>query len=358
MTEAQGCRVLIVGAGRRVQNNFLPVLTCDDEFEIVGIHARRKEPLDEVCARWGVKPVYDLEGFDFRGIDVVAISIPTNANAKILGLLAKAAPHVTIVIDTPIAWNLGELRKIYPLSKKFAAFVVTEDYMNFPTFALMRDAVQDGLIGSVQAVELRNIGYLYHGLALIRSFAGFRRPVFARASGTRAGKTAHYRFASGMTAFVEGPYRQMDGSITVRGSQGVISDTQELGVIEPDYILSLERDSDGRLCGAAIHHAGAPDRVVLRRDFPLIKQMAQLDFADKSDLNLLRGCGLHQVFRSILHPDKINSGYGPGSAFYDGFISRLAERGIFRFDPFAAVGVNIVRVLYAVAVLKGRARGR
>jgi hypothetical protein len=63
---AQRLRVLLVGAGRRIQNNYLPALSClTDCFEISGIHARTYEKLAPVAERWGVPAVASLEEFDF-----------------------------------------------------------------------------------------------------------------------------------------------------------------------------------------------------------------------------------------------------------------------------------------------------
>ncbi len=108
------------------------------------------------------------------GVDIVAISVPTSQNAAVLRKLKPSASTLMILIDTPIAWNGAELAACNPLLSDFKHVAVAEDYMNFAPFSLMRRAVKAGLIGKPKALTLTNTGYLYHGLALIRSFADFK----------------------------------------------------------------------------------------------------------------------------------------------------------------------------------------
>jgi hypothetical protein len=73
-------------------------------------------------------------------------------------------------------------------------------------------------------------------------------------------------------------------------------------------------------------------------DLPAIRALRAMDFEDKSDLNLLRSCGLGDVFRSIAHERNLNNLYGVANAFYDGFVSRRATAGIKPLDPLNNFG--------------------
>ena len=305
MTEPGPQRVLLIGAGRRIQNNFLPVLSLHESFEVAGVHARRPGPLALVCDRWGVQAIEKLESVDFADIDIVAMSVPTSENAAVLSALARLAPEATVVIDTPIAWNLSELRRTRSLTRQFKRVVVTEDYMNFPTFDLMRRAIAGGLVGKLQSATLNNIGYLYHGLALVRSFVGLSRVTSARLVASEGdSKTVQYGFPGGFQATIVGPYRGMDGTIVLEGSSGILSDARSSPCASKAfYRLALERDPDGHIARIAIVDAVGGQETPYSVSLPLVSRMAALDFPDKSDLNLLRGCGLGAVFSSILVPD-------------------------------------------------------
>jgi hypothetical protein len=296
-----------------------------------------------ITEKWEVPAVHRLEDADFSAIDVVAISVPTAQNAVVLSKLIQIAPHVTIVIDTPIAWSRSEFIACSRLLSKFSKVLVTEDYMNFPSFTLLRKAAMDGLIGSMRATTLNSIGYLYHGLALIRSFADF-----AKASRTWKGdagwisKVVGYGFSDNYRGCVIGPYRQQTGSgIMIEGSKGALSDypgDAKFGTPDrPVHILN-RHESEGRTTGFSI--AGVEDRYSV--DLPEMTAMHGMPFADKSDLNLQRGSGLMQVFRALNDPANINHRYGYKNAFYDSFVSRLAGRPMFKFDPMTLVGSDAV----------------
>jgi predicted dehydrogenase len=177
MTEPQNpLRVLIVGAGRRVRNNFLPALAClGSQFRVEALVSPTPVRRAALAAQWGVASWDSIADIELAGIDVVAISVPTSENAGVLRALLPHADRLRLVIDTPIAWTPREYAACAPLLDRFPRLTVAEDYMNFPSFALAREATGRGLIGEVKWLTLNNIGYFYHGLALIRSFAGFAK---------------------------------------------------------------------------------------------------------------------------------------------------------------------------------------
>lgn len=338
MTEVSGRRrgVLIVGAGRRVQNNFLPALRClADRFEIRGIHSRTPERLHQVAKRWGIEAIETLAEADLSRVDVVAVSVPTSQNAPVLRQLLAQAKDLHLVIDTPIAWSFEEKAEIEPLLEEFARVTVTEDYMNFPQFGLVREAARQGLIGAVRSLTLFNVGYLYHGLALIRSFCGFA-PVLesSRHRLGAYGAVVSYRFADDFTATVIGPYRRhTTGGLVLEGASGVITefpvDRDLMGGGKPVHVLTPVCEA-GQLVKFKI---ALGDRELMAAP-PHLNAMREMDFQDKSDLNLLRGCGLIDVFLSVAGVHNVNRSYGPRQAFYDSFVSRRAEGGETPLDPF------------------------
>lgn len=331
-------RLLLVGAGRRIQNNYLPALNClKDDFEICGIHSRTWERLQPVAERWNVPAVAKLADVDFSQIDAVAVSVPTAQNAPVMRQLLPHASRLKLVIDTPIAWTMAEKKQTEALFKEFAQVTVTEDYMNFPTFKLVREVVQKGLLGKVESLSLYNIGFLYHGLALIRSFTNFG-PILSswRQVLNSYSVVVGYELTDDFKATVIGPYRRHTvGGLVLEGSQGVISEfpvDSRLKKGKPVHILRPILES-GKMVGYQI----GDKKPLYQADFPEIRAMRAMEFEDKSDMNLLRGAGLADVFRSLVRRN-FNRYYGPKNAFHDCFVSQNAERGKAVLDPFDTFG--------------------
>lgn len=350
-------RVFIFGAGQRVRNNFLPALHfLQNYFEIVGITARTTERLAPLAKRWNLEAVVDVATLDWSKIDVVILSVPVPQNAKILRRIAPFASRLRLVIDTPIANTLDELAACKPWLSKFKSVLVTEDYMNFPIFSLIRRATSERLIGDVKSIGLFNIGYDFHGLALIRSFSNFE-PVVLRTSkeiGVSA-KAITYHIRGGLRGHVIGPYRQhTTGGIVVEGTEGVItefpSDLRFGRNSEKQFFLVKPMHDDNELAGYRIESAaGEP---VSSIELTTLRAMRTMDFEDKSELNLCRGHGLVDVFRSLLGHQNVNSHYGADNAICDSFVSRVSSLGSIYFDPLVLAGGTALTWLELLASLK------
>jgi len=347
-------RVLLIGAGRRVQNSFLPVLRClDSQFEIVGIHSRTQSTVQAVADCWGVPAVYDLLRFDLNRVDVVALSVPTSQNVVVLRTLLPHAKRLHVVIDTPVASSWQDLKEIQKLLPQFVGVTVTEDYMNFPSFELVREGVRQGFVGRPVALTLNNTGYLYHGLALIRSFVDFA-PVVRSWRQAIGGFTTivGFHFSGGYQACVVGPYRShAAGGLTLEGSAGIITefpiDLKKASVKCPVYLLRMLH-TDGFLTGCAIEGEGR----CLKVEPSEMVAMQSMPFGDKSELNLLRGCGLAAVFRSLTETSGLNKTYGAKNALYDSFVSGLAEQGRFPVDPLTWIGKDAMTIMNVFSRLR------
>lgn len=345
MTEAPApLRVLMVGAGRRVRNNFLPALAClAGRFRVEAIVSPTPDRRDPLAAQWNTASLGAIGEADLAAIDVVAISVPTSQNAAVLRELLPHAGRLRLVIDTPIAWTRREYAECAPLLAHFAQVAVAEDYMNFPSFALARDAVAQGLTGKVEWLTLNNIGFYYHGLALIRSFAGLARVRSAKRVAIGDQVFALVYSLGGLKASVIGPYRaHTAGGITVQGSAATITQFEkDVGNTSlfrgPQYLLAPVTEN-GTIAGFAIE-AGSRSLSVAVPEF---KAMAEMDIPDTSTLNLERGCGLIAIFRSLLAPDGLNDRYRADDAFYDQFVSRWATRGRLPVDPLVPFGGSVM----------------
>ena len=131
-----------------------------------------------------------------------------------------------------------------------------------------------------------------------------------------------------MSAHIVGIQRAVS---VLEGTKAIVTEFAADATIsdKPTYLLAPIYEN-GLLTGYRI----AGDGSDLRADLPDLRAMRLMEFPDKSDLNLTRGCGLIEVFRSVGGAHNINQGYGVSNALYDACVSRRAERGEKPLDPF------------------------
>jgi NADP oxidoreductase coenzyme F420-dependent len=339
-------RIGVIGAGRRGQGNFLPALTClHAEFSITWVHSRTRERLRNVASCWNVEPAEWLDDDALHRVDAVAVSVPIEQNIPVLKMLEPHASRLTVVIDTPITQSLRDALTCARLLAKFKSVLVTEDYMNFPEFELARRAVAGSLIGPVSHINLNGLGYRYHGVALLRSFADFA-PVRSarRRSPAGADTTVHYRFRGGLSGCVIGPYRRDSGDFRVEGENGTITafpgdQPPAAGQGASAHMMQFNR-VDGVLSSVSLESETSRHEIPL----PEISVLMGLPFADKSEINLKRSWGLMQVFKS-LREDNLNRRYGFKNALYDSLISRAADKLPLLFDPTTYAGTNAFELM-------------
>jgi Predicted dehydrogenases and related proteins len=156
--------VAIIGSGRRVQQNFLPALSClRSHFNLLGIFSRTYNNARFVAKKWGCEAFETFECIPLHDISVVAISITSQSVPEILRKLEAYPKKLTVVLDTPALASFRDLNVLRRVSQSHRV-LVAEDFMNFPQFHLMRKALESGLIGKVQSINMRQSGYLIMGL--------------------------------------------------------------------------------------------------------------------------------------------------------------------------------------------------
>ncbi|MBL7856252.1 MAG: Gfo/Idh/MocA family oxidoreductase [Cyclobacteriaceae bacterium] len=324
-------KVLLIGSGRRIQKNFIPAIACLPElFEVAGIYSRTLAHAKQLAEEKNFPLIENLSVVDFKTIDIVAISITTSAVPGILRILQSVASKLTVIVDTPVFEKSTHFFSLH-LFRKFKKVMVAEDYMNFPAFELIRNAVADGAIGKVRCVSLFHNAYLHHGTALIRSFAGFRGVFFSQSiRHCRYGKLTRYYLQGGLRGIVAEPYSPLEGRLIISGASGIITDfNYELTKGNVEQLQLQPIVSDGLLMGYEIKS------VNYNRSYypPYLNKLRSLDISDKSDFNLLKTCGLIRIFESIDKPNS-NTAYTLVEGVYDSLISRIARKLQFYGDPF------------------------
>jgi hypothetical protein len=251
------------------------------------------------------------------------------------------------------------LAALPPLLARFRRVAVAEDHMNFPGYALVRQAVAQGLIGQPKTLTLFHTGSVPHGLAIIRAFAGFQPVVrsWRRSVGTATAMVG-YKFRGGFEGCIVKPYHrnQPDGGFIFEGTKGIVSQfPADLDNATPSRPVYLMRPgfTNGLLTSYGIE-AGTKSLEVVP---PELAAMRDMPFEDKSEHSLRRNCGMATIFRSLHQPDsdaetRLNAAYGADNALYDTFVSRLAEFHYMPLDPLTFVGRDLMSFLRPLSRLR------
>lgn len=338
-------RVLLIGSGGRIQNNFIPAILClPDRIKIVGLYSRTPAHRQLVGQRWRIPVVDDLGTFDLSTVDMVVVSVTTAAVPEILRRLQSEAHRLAILVDTPVFDKLGNVPKISLLTK-FERVLIGEDYMNFPQFELIRSVVDKGLIGRVTHVNLYHTGFAHHGTALIRSLLNFSCATGTRRIATGGGANiVEFKFGRHARAVITEPYLRTAGHVVVVGTEGTVA-TIDSDVTADHLKLPVHKLTDVR-AGAELRgfRISSPeyDESFLPSHIDALRSM---DFDDKTEFNLLKTCGLIRIFES-LYEANINTRYGALQGVYDSILGRGARRVSFTRDPF---GIGLMGLLRTMA---------
>jgi hypothetical protein len=313
-------RVLVVGSGARARDSFLPaIFQLDEHLLTIGIWSRTPAHAQLIAERWGI-PAFEQLETGLADADTVAMSISTAANPAILKRISIHAERLELLIDTPVL-HMSDLPSSRFL-KAFKRVIVAEDYMNFPQFQLARTAISSGLIGDVTGVRLAHSGYLYHGLALIRSFYDFEHPRWAFTEAENGDVRKIFRFSRGRTGTIVEPYRQDAGYIVIEGQAGIITDEPLLGWTgKPIHVITPTGS------------AGFPEGFVVEKFFQAVPRIHRIGCVDDTSVfNSLKTVGLTSVIASLWEAN-LNCDYSYQSGLYDNFVSEVMRRSPVWVDP-------------------------
>jgi predicted dehydrogenase len=287
-------RVLLIGSGRRIQNNFLPALSrLQGSAEITALWSRTPAHADAVGGCWNV-PVTRSISRSLADVDTVIVSVSANAVHSVREALLPRSEHLALVVDTPIFGSARHLPAMR-LLRRFSKVVVAEDYVHFPQWALARRAIAAGLIGRVRSIELCHSGYRYHGLALIRSFLGWQFARYMRRIRANGRTTMQFTFDDGVVCNIVEPYDQCRGSTVVSGTKGRIVFAASENSLAPQQgvhnhgieILGPDGEPEAFTLGEYV------------QPLPDVAPLLALDTPDKTLFNALKTCGLLAVLSEL-----------------------------------------------------------
>lgn len=340
-------RVAIIGAGRRINENFFPALSClDDLVEVAGVCSRTFESARRTAIRWNVPAVDGMDRLLELDFSVVIISITSTEVVKVLKILDRYPRPLKIILDTPAISSLSDILFMKRISRRHEMFVA-EDFMNFPLFDLLRSAVETGTIGTLQEINLFNNGYRYHGTALMRSFLAFAPVRSFRRMASRNDSDMHlsFRFNNGVRGQLHYPYQPDRGRIELVGSERTIVAGTLPKAPEPRTICVEAITDDTGLLGYKLHTGGNELNVRPQA----ISKLRRLPFDDKSDFNLHKTCGLIRVIEEATgRRGSINAQYGIIEGVYDAALAKATSLPFFH-DPMSIFGSSTLNLLWGTA---------
>lgn len=219
-------RVLVVGAGKRVLADVLPVLGRQrDRWEIGGIFARSAR---EVVAGDGsvhaTRALDDLSEDDVGNARLIFLCVAKPAVPAVLRrLVAHDVSGTDLLIDTPVLLfkHFGHAR----LADRFRNAWVAEDCSRLPWMDVVRLAAGDASLGELREVVCDRSAWHYHGYAMLKTLLGSDRIVSARKRRTDGdGARIDVVLGNGCTGTIIEPRDYAVGGFRFVGSAGALAD--------------------------------------------------------------------------------------------------------------------------------------
>jgi hypothetical protein len=220
--------MLVVGAGRRVAEDVLPVVDAlSDRVELVGI-AGRDTRTQELAGRTRAVTALPelLAGGALARCDLAYVVVAKGAVPGVVARLAAAegAARCGLLLETPglLCKHLGHLHRL----RAFRSVSMAEDSVALPWVTLARRAVAEGPLGPLREVRLEHAAWRYHGVALLKAL--FDAPVrSARRRGAVDAGEVTFRFAGGGVGTLVEPRDYHTGHVVLVGARATASDAPE-----------------------------------------------------------------------------------------------------------------------------------
>ncbi len=154
--------IVIIGAGRRVREDALPVFeTLIKNQDAISVYAKNESGIFGWCKPRIVKPLNELSHIDLSKIKLIYVAVPVHEAKYVSKFLKKNIPeNIKIIWDTPISNNVFYALDIL---KKFKIYVA-EDSSYLPWLKLLENLKGKNL----NQILIDRGGYKYHATAIAR----------------------------------------------------------------------------------------------------------------------------------------------------------------------------------------------
>ncbi|WP_028973021.1 Gfo/Idh/MocA family protein [Spirochaeta cellobiosiphila] len=172
-------KVVLIGAGKRAENIFIPILEQLSSYcSLVGVMSRTEEKVAYFGRKYNIPWFTDLEKLVNQTKPDIAI-ITTSRDQHLEPFLKLADMGVSLLVETPLAETREDMELMLNVKKEKDIYVeVVEQYFRYPRMQLIKKILSEGIIGIPQLVFSVSVAHGYHGLSLLRNIVGFdRKPI-------------------------------------------------------------------------------------------------------------------------------------------------------------------------------------
>lgn len=304
----------VIGAGRRVCDDVLPVLAARGAH-VAGVFARSRRVVDVGDQELAVRPLDELRREDVPDDAIVYVGVSKPAVPDTLAALERLDPaRLELVVDTPVfLWkHLAHVRRI----DAWRRASVAEDCATLPWVTLLAQE-----LGPARRVVFDRSAYRYHGYAMMRELLGARSVTRARRSAVTTdlgpGTAYDLTFDGGATGRLVEPRDYAAGRWELEAADGRVVVDGPAGEPDPDVLRPVVRDG---LCvgftlgDAHVDLTDAESRVV--------GAFADTDTVT-SRMDALKRAGLVRMFDAIERGD---GGYPLDDALDDMLVDAALEK--------------------------------
>lgn len=154
-------KIIIIGAGKRVSADVIPIINSIQEFEILGIYAQKERDMISSGISYKIRDIKNISGTDIQKADFLYVCVPPKKLSEVLSVITPLSTDPHLIVDTPILpWKQSfVLRKL----RLFKKITVAEDIVYLPWIQTAQE-----VIGDPKELIFHNAVYRYHGIALIK----------------------------------------------------------------------------------------------------------------------------------------------------------------------------------------------
>jgi len=221
-------RILIIGAGKRVQTAALPAIEkLGGLYEAHKIYSRTEKTFSAGGATYTTSTFDTLSNDDMSIVDLVYIAVTKDQTPNVLKKLNDFdISKIDLLIETPVL--LFKHYHYVSLLEKYRNVWASEDCIDLPCFDLLTNSPE--LIGPVKEVEFFQSAYKYHSIATMKRL--LECATISRASRK---KISHdlvcrtFKFANGRIGRVMEPRDYSKGKFIIFGEQDSLADYKHEG---------------------------------------------------------------------------------------------------------------------------------
>lgn len=164
-------RIGVVGTGWRAEYFIRIALSLPEEFDVVGVVARRAESAANIRKKWSIATFSTLpELVNKMKPDYIITSVSWDSNPTLLKECVSMS--VPVLSETPPAPDLDSLRKLWSDIGSKRLVQVAEQYLHLPGHAARKTVIDRGDIGITSSVQVSST-HGYHAISIARGYLGF-----------------------------------------------------------------------------------------------------------------------------------------------------------------------------------------